>query len=291
MAATLGPAVRQSRSEGVSRFDGVLGCGSRDGVQRLRRRPLRGVHDDRRRPRLEPRSFRFGFRRPSTAKARLRQAAPTWRSAAAITCGLARPRGACCARRTRGEMDDCLDAGAHRQVRRHLLACLPHRDRRHRRWRRFQQPEDAVDNAAVTRRRRRDLDARQGPARLSLGRRVVARGGGPAIAVGPSGADLSLDNGRTWMPRGDGYDTLSFAPGTSTAWAAGDKGRIAKLTIHELTPPPCRSSRSSSPSSTKRATVAAADRSGCWRSIFPRRAKSSSSTMARATARAPCWTR
>jgi photosystem II stability/assembly factor-like uncharacterized protein len=68
-------------------------------------------------------------------------------------------------------------------------------------------------------------------------RSVVAwsrSGRGPAIAVGPSGADLSIDKGRTWMAAAaDGYDTVSFAPGSATGWAAGDKGRIAKLTIHE----------------------------------------------------------
>jgi photosystem II stability/assembly factor-like uncharacterized protein len=98
----------------------------------------------------------------------------------------------------------------------------------------FNKPDEAVDNAAVT---------SDGGATWTLGkglrgyRSVVAwarSGRGPLIAIGPSGADMSFDGGRTWTAvEGDGYDTLSFAPGTSTAWAAGDKGRIAKLTIHE----------------------------------------------------------
>ncbi|MEO8075619.1 MAG: oxidoreductase [Acidobacteriota bacterium] len=54
-----------------------------------------------------------------------------------------------------------------------------------------------------------------------------------AIAVGPSGADWSSDDGRTWAAiPADGFDTVSFAPGTRTGWAAGQGGRIAKLTVH-----------------------------------------------------------
>jgi photosystem II stability/assembly factor-like uncharacterized protein len=98
----------------------------------------------------------------------------------------------------------------------------------------FNKLDMAVDNVAMT---------SDGGATWTLGqglrgfRSVVAwsRGGrGPAIAVGPSGADLSADGGRTWTPAGtEGYDTAAFAPGALVGWAAGDKGRIAKLTIHE----------------------------------------------------------
>ena len=52
------------------------------------------------------------------------------------------------------------------------------------------------------------------------------------LAIGPSGADWSADDGRTWtaLPS-DGFDTLSFAKGGTTGWAAGARGRISKLTI------------------------------------------------------------
>jgi photosystem II stability/assembly factor-like uncharacterized protein len=60
-----------------------------------------------------------------------------------------------------------------------------------------------------------------------------------AVAVGPSGADWSADDGRSWTPiASEGFDTVSFAPpepGSSllrTGWASGDGGRIAKLTVH-----------------------------------------------------------
>lgn len=50
------------------------------------------------------------------------------------------------------------------------------------------------------------------------------------IAIGPSGADWSADDGRTWAPvKSDGYDTVSFAPGAPVGWAAGNRGRLAKL--------------------------------------------------------------
>ncbi|HKE60533.1 MAG TPA: hypothetical protein VKB46_27690 [Pyrinomonadaceae bacterium] len=52
------------------------------------------------------------------------------------------------------------------------------------------------------------------------------------VAVGPAGGDYSTDDGKTWTPLdGPGFDTLSFAPGKSVAWASGAKGILAKLTF------------------------------------------------------------
>lgn len=52
------------------------------------------------------------------------------------------------------------------------------------------------------------------------------------IAVGPSGADWSADGGRTWSPvPGEGFDTVSVAPHSIVGWAAGQGGRISKLTL------------------------------------------------------------
>jgi photosystem II stability/assembly factor-like uncharacterized protein len=56
------------------------------------------------------------------------------------------------------------------------------------------------------------------------------------VAVGPSGADYSSDDGRTWVPiSGSGYDTLSMVPGlrssSSVGFAAGLGGRIGKLSF------------------------------------------------------------
>jgi photosystem II stability/assembly factor-like uncharacterized protein len=50
------------------------------------------------------------------------------------------------------------------------------------------------------------------------------------FAVGPSGSDLSTDDGRTWTPvPGPGFHTFSLAPKSSVGWGAGSQGRIAKL--------------------------------------------------------------
>jgi photosystem II stability/assembly factor-like uncharacterized protein len=53
---------------------------------------------------------------------------------------------------------------------------------------------------------------------------------GTWLAVGPSGADRSDDDGRTWAPAaGDGLDALSFAPRTLVGWGTGARGRIARV--------------------------------------------------------------
>jgi photosystem II stability/assembly factor-like uncharacterized protein len=90
----------------------------------------------------------------------------------------------------------------------------------------------AIDNAAVT----SDGGATWTLVRgLSGFRSVVAHvPGTPAtwIAIGPRGSDISTDDGRTWTPvEGPGFDTFSFAPGTSVGWAAGARGTIARLTV------------------------------------------------------------
>jgi hypothetical protein len=57
-------------------------------------------------------------------------------------------------------------------------------------------------------------------------------GSSTLIAVGPSGGDYSLDDGRTWIAiNGSGFDTFSFVKGKQTGWGAGAKGAIGKLTF------------------------------------------------------------
>jgi len=96
----------------------------------------------------------------------------------------------------------------------------------------YNKENDAGDNAAYT----NDggvtwtLAQERG---LSGFRSVVAWVPGTAralVAIGPSGADWSADEGRSWTPLpGDGFDTLSFAGSTRTGWASGSRGRIARL--------------------------------------------------------------
>jgi photosystem II stability/assembly factor-like uncharacterized protein len=53
--------------------------------------------------------------------------------------------------------------------------------------------------------------------------------GRTAIAVGPSGSDVSTDQGQTWQ-RFDGgsFDTVDCARSTA-CWASGEQGRVARL--------------------------------------------------------------
>jgi hypothetical protein len=50
-----------------------------------------------------------------------------------------------------------------------------------------------------------------------------------AIAVGPSGSDVSTDGGHSWDRFDDGsFDTVDCAGGWA-CWASGEQGRVAKL--------------------------------------------------------------
>ncbi|MGV9284273.1 WD40/YVTN/BNR-like repeat-containing protein [Streptomyces sp. NPDC003730] len=50
-----------------------------------------------------------------------------------------------------------------------------------------------------------------------------------ALAVGPSGTDLTTDGGRTWRTVDTGsYDTVDCTPDLG-CWAAGEQGRVARL--------------------------------------------------------------
>ncbi|MGW7353752.1 WD40/YVTN/BNR-like repeat-containing protein [Streptomyces sp. NPDC054784] len=53
-----------------------------------------------------------------------------------------------------------------------------------------------------------------------------------ALAVGPTGTDVTLDGGRTWRTvDGGSYDTVDCAPDLG-CWAAGENGRAARLQLH-----------------------------------------------------------
>jgi photosystem II stability/assembly factor-like uncharacterized protein len=52
------------------------------------------------------------------------------------------------------------------------------------------------------------------------------------LAIGPAGADYSIDDGQTWKPlEGPGFDTFSFVRGRAVGWGAGALGIIGKLTV------------------------------------------------------------
>lgn len=57
---------------------------------------------------------------------------------------------------------------------------------------------------------------------------------GSLIAVGPQGADISTDDGKTWAPLAQtppppGFHALGFAAGLDVAWACGKNGTVARL--------------------------------------------------------------
>jgi photosystem II stability/assembly factor-like uncharacterized protein len=94
----------------------------------------------------------------------------------------------------------------------------------------FRKEKDAVDNAAAT------SDGGATWTKVSgLGgfRSVVAVVPGTKqswFAVGPSGSDLSADDGRSWIAiAGDGYHAFSFARRGRVGWGVGESGRIGKL--------------------------------------------------------------
>jgi photosystem II stability/assembly factor-like uncharacterized protein len=98
----------------------------------------------------------------------------------------------------------------------------------------YNKESEAVDNAAVT----SDGGATWtlvNERGLSGFRSAVAWVPGTArslIAVGPSGADWSSDDGHSWTPvAGDGFDTVSFAARMRTGFAAGSRGRVARLMV------------------------------------------------------------
>src|SRR4029079_9206529 len=102
----------------------------------------------------------------------------------------------------------------------------------------YRKESEAVDNAAVT------ADGGETWTRVPglSGFRSVAAwvpradrstiGARSLIAIGPSGADGSSDDGLTWTPlASESFDAVSFAPGGRTGWATGQGGRISRLTL------------------------------------------------------------
>jgi photosystem II stability/assembly factor-like uncharacterized protein len=95
----------------------------------------------------------------------------------------------------------------------------------------YKKEQEAVDNLAVTSDGGITWTLVKG---LSGFRSVVAYvpGTKTLIALGPSGGDYSLDDGKTWtLISGPGFDTFSFFPGKPSGWATGAQGIIGRLTF------------------------------------------------------------
>ena len=94
----------------------------------------------------------------------------------------------------------------------------------------YRKEKDATDNAAITSDGGMTWTAVKG---LSGFRSVVAPlRASPStwLAVGPSGADMSDDDGRTWRPiEGPGYHAFSFGRSGKWGWGVGERGAIGRL--------------------------------------------------------------
>jgi photosystem II stability/assembly factor-like uncharacterized protein len=97
----------------------------------------------------------------------------------------------------------------------------------------YRKENEAVDNLAVTSDGGVTWTLVKGLSGFrSVAGYVPGQPTGTLVAVGPSGADYSTDDGLTWMAlAGPGFDTLSFARGQPIAFAAGARGTIGKLTF------------------------------------------------------------
>ena len=93
----------------------------------------------------------------------------------------------------------------------------------------YQKENEAIDNVAVTSDGGTTWQLVKGVRGF---RSVVAYMPGTAtlIALGPSGGDFSIDDGRHWGPlQAPGFDTFSFARGRRFGWGAGARGIVGRL--------------------------------------------------------------
>ena len=96
----------------------------------------------------------------------------------------------------------------------------------------YQKESQAIDNAAITSDGGATWTAVTGLGGYRSAVAYLPRASRPSlIAVGPTGADFSEDDGRTWKPiAADGYHAFAFAPSGKTGWGVGENGRIAQFT-------------------------------------------------------------
>jgi photosystem II stability/assembly factor-like uncharacterized protein len=94
----------------------------------------------------------------------------------------------------------------------------------------FKKEAEAIDNSAVTDSGGRTWTSVSGLSGYRSAVAFVPALNRALVAVGPSGSDVSFDDGRTWTAiPGPGFHAISFAPRSRTAWGVGEKGAVARL--------------------------------------------------------------
>src|SRR4051812_40635777 len=94
----------------------------------------------------------------------------------------------------------------------------------------YRKESEAVDNAAVTSDGGVTWTAVKGLGGFRSA--IAAVPGAPRswIAVGPSGTDVSADDGHGWTPiAGEGYHAFAFARHGRAGWGVGESGRVGRL--------------------------------------------------------------
>jgi photosystem II stability/assembly factor-like uncharacterized protein len=94
----------------------------------------------------------------------------------------------------------------------------------------FATPTAAPHAAATTRDSGRTwVAARTEPGQYRSGAAWLPGRGDVALAVGPTGSDITYDGGRTWRRFDTGsFDSVQCAR-DGACWASGDQGRVARL--------------------------------------------------------------
>jgi photosystem II stability/assembly factor-like uncharacterized protein len=94
----------------------------------------------------------------------------------------------------------------------------------------YQKESAAVENAAVTSDGGKTWHLSRGLGGYRSAVAWVPRSKSSWIAVGPSGADVSDDDGLSWRPvPGPGFHAFAFSPNGRIGWGTGDQGNIARF--------------------------------------------------------------
>jgi photosystem II stability/assembly factor-like uncharacterized protein len=94
----------------------------------------------------------------------------------------------------------------------------------------YQKEKEASDQIAITQDGGRNWTLIKKSGLTAFRSAVTWIGGSVVVAVGPSGVDVSEDDGASWKANEEtGYHAFSFARKGNTGWAVGEKGSIAKF--------------------------------------------------------------